>query len=96
MIQLIYGSKGSGKTKRLIEMVNAEVNATDGSVVFMDDNKRYMYDVDRAVRFVDVTEYNVGFGGETLWVFVRNACAELRYIGHLYGRIFTYDRENAG
>ena len=59
----------------------------------MDDNKRYMYDVDRAVRFVDVTEHNVGFGGETLWVFVRNACAELRYIGHLYGRIFTYDRK---
>lgn len=59
MIQLIYGSKGSGKTKRLIDMANAEVKATDGSVVFMDDNKRYMYDVDREVRFVDVTEYNV-------------------------------------
>ena len=59
MIQLIYGSKGSGKTKRLIEMVNAEAKAADGNVVFMDDNKRYMYDVDREVRFVDVTEYNV-------------------------------------
>ena len=61
MIQLIYGSKGSGKTKRLIEMVNAEAKAADGNVVFMDDNKRYMYDVDREVRFVDTEDKLYGF-----------------------------------
>lgn len=45
MVQLIYGTKGSGKTKRLIDMANAEMAETKGNIVFMDDDKRYMYDV---------------------------------------------------
>ncbi len=55
MVQLIYGTKGSGKTKRLIDMVNSEVDHTNGDVIFIDDNKRYMYDVKHEVRFVDVS-----------------------------------------
>lgn len=59
MVQLICGPKGSGKTKRLIDMANAEIGVTKGDVVFIDDDKRYMYDVKRQIRFVDVTEYHV-------------------------------------
>ncbi len=69
MVQLIYGPKGSGKTKRLISMANAELEATTGDVVFVDDDKRYMYDVKRQVRFVDVTEYNVN-NEERLFGFI--------------------------
>jgi hypothetical protein len=59
MIQLIYALKGSGKTKRLIDMANAEIANASGDVVFIDDDKRYMYDVKHQIRFVDVTEYDV-------------------------------------
>jgi len=59
MIQLIYATKGSGKTKRLIDMANAELNTTKGDVVFIDDDKRYMYDVKHQVRFVDVKDYGI-------------------------------------
>ncbi len=59
MVQLIYGPKGSGKTKRLIDMANAEPNLSNGDVVFIDNDKRYIYDVARQVRFVDVSEYMV-------------------------------------
>ena len=59
MVQLICGPKGSGKTKRLLDMANAEIGVTNGDVVFIDDDKRYMYDVKRQIRFVDVTEYHV-------------------------------------
>ena len=59
MIQLIYATKGSGKTKRLIDMANEEVNNATGDVVFIDDDKRYMYDVKYQVRFVDVREYGI-------------------------------------
>lgn len=57
MIQLILGLKGSGKTKRLLKLVNDEVEQTKGQVVFIDDDKRYMYDVKHQVRFVDVKDY---------------------------------------
>lgn len=59
MIQLIYATKGSGKTKRLIDMANEELNTTKGDVVFIDDDKRYIYDVKHQVRFVDVKDYGI-------------------------------------
>lgn len=59
MVQLICGVKGSGKTKRLIDMANGEVATAHGDVVFIDDDKRYIYDVKHEVRFVDVKEYGI-------------------------------------
>ena len=59
MIQIIAGKKGSGKTKRLIDMTNNAVKTSSGNVVFLDKNDSYMYEVDRAVRFVNVEEYSV-------------------------------------
>lgn len=59
MIQAIYGKKGSGKTKRLLDMANEALQVEHGDVVFIDDDKRYMYDLRHEVRFVDASEYGV-------------------------------------
>lgn len=57
MIQAITGRKGSGKTKRLLDMANEALKVEHGNVVFVDDDKRYMYDLRHEVRFVDASEY---------------------------------------
>ena len=59
MIQIIAGKKGSGKTKRLIDMTNETAKTDSSSVVFLDKDNSYMFDVDRAVRFVNVNDYQV-------------------------------------
>ena len=59
MIQIIAGKKGSGKTKRLIAQTNEAVNVKHGSILFIDDNKDYLYDVRHQVRFVDASEYGI-------------------------------------
>ena len=59
MIQIIAGKKGSGKTKRLINMTNDTAKTSSSSVVFLDKDNSYMLDVDRAVRFVNVNDYHV-------------------------------------
>ena len=59
MIQIIAGRKGTGKTKRLIDMTNQTAHNSDHDVVFLDDDNRYMFDVDRKVRFVDASDYHV-------------------------------------
>ena len=59
MIQAIYGKKGSGKTKRLLDQANDALKTENGDVVFIDDDKRYMYDLRHEVRFVDASEYGV-------------------------------------
>lgn len=59
MIKIIAGNKGSGKTKRLIDMTNETAKVSAGSVVFLDKDNSYMYEVDRDVRFVNVNDYRV-------------------------------------
>ena len=83
MIQLIYGQKGSGKTKRLLDMCNEEVRVTDGSVVFIDDDKRYLREVPREVRFVDVSEYDITTA-DGLFGFVCGMYAQNYDIGAFY------------
>ena len=60
MIQIILGDKGSGKTKRLIDRVNESLKNEHGDIIFIDDDKRYMYDLRHEIRFVDASEYPVG------------------------------------
>lgn len=58
MINLIYGAKGSGKTVKIIDAVNEKAKNTDANVVFITDNDRSL-GIDRAVRFVNVKDYDV-------------------------------------
>lgn len=57
MIQVILGDKGSGKTKRLIDITNEALKQEHGNIIFIDDDKRYMYDLRHEIRFVDASEY---------------------------------------
>lgn len=59
MIRVIYGKKGSGKTKKIIDAANEAVKVSTGELVFIDDDNRYMYDLRHEIRFVNATEYNV-------------------------------------
>ena len=57
MIQLIFGEKGSGKTKKILEIANLAAEQAKGSVVFIDEDERHMYDLNLSVRFINATEY---------------------------------------
>ncbi len=59
MIELIYGKKGSGKTKRLIDLANESIKDVSGDVLFIDDDKRYMFDLRHEIRFINAGEYGV-------------------------------------
>ena len=61
MIRVILGDKGSGKTKRLIDLTNDALKTQHGNIIFIDDDKRYMYDLRHEIRFVDASEYPVAY-----------------------------------
>ncbi|MBQ8658092.1 MAG: hypothetical protein IJ506_03075 [Clostridia bacterium] len=74
MIKVIYGAKGTGKTKLMIEAANAAVKEAKGHLIFITDTKRGMYDLEREVRFIDVSEYNVA-GEVALCGFIKGVIA---------------------
>ena len=59
MIQIIMGLKGSGKTKKLIDAINAAVAEASGDVVCIEYGKKLTYDVNYRVRLVDSKEYGI-------------------------------------
>ena len=59
VIQIIFGKKGSGKTKRILDMANEVAKEAKGDVLFVDDDRKYTLSLKPQVRFIDASEYNV-------------------------------------
>lgn len=57
MVNLLIGHKGSGKTKKMIELANDEVQTADGSIIFINKNHRLMYDLNHRIRVVCMEDY---------------------------------------
>lgn len=74
MIKFIAGAKGSGKTKKIIDMANEVVEQAKGHLIFITDTKRYMYDLKRQIRFIDVTDYAIA-GEDALCGFIKGVIA---------------------
>lgn len=59
MIKLIIGNKGSGKTKKLIDLVNSAVKDTSGNVVCVEKGLKLTYDLDHQARLIDSDAYAI-------------------------------------
>ena len=60
MVQLIMGVKGSGKTKRLVDMVRAAVNEETGDVVCIEKERKLTFDIPYQARLIEAGSYDVG------------------------------------
>ena len=74
MIKVIYGAKGTGKTKMMIDAANEAVKEAKGHLIFITDSKRGMYDLDRQIRFIDTTDFDIA-GEAALCGFVKGVIA---------------------
>lgn len=74
MVKLLIGHKGTGKTKKMVDMANASLDTVNGSVVFINKNQRLTYDLKYRIRVVCMEDYEQ----------ITNID---EYIGFLYGII---------
>lgn len=74
MITLLTGKKGSGKTKKLIELANKAVDTSKGSVVVIEKGLKMTYDISHEARLVDSDSFNIS-GADELFGFVSGICA---------------------
>lgn len=75
MIKFVYGAKGSGKTKRMIDMANEALETCDGNIVFINDRDKYQIKVDTKIRFTDLEEFDV-VGIDQLSGFISGVISE--------------------
>ncbi|MBR2674962.1 MAG: hypothetical protein IKE52_05855 [Mogibacterium sp.] len=72
MVKLLIGHKGSGKTKRMIELANHSVDTAKGSIIFINKNSRLIYDLDYKIRVICMEDFP-------------HVTNEDEYIGFLFG-----------
>ncbi|MGI6727405.1 MAG: hypothetical protein ACOX4P_02435 [Anaerovoracaceae bacterium] len=57
MVKLFVGHKGSGKTKKMVQLANDMVENSHGSIVYISKNNRLTYDLKYKIRVVCMEEY---------------------------------------
>ena len=83
MIKVIVGSKGSGKTARLVDDLNAQAMSDAANVVCIEAGQRLDRLVKYQIRLTDITEYPV-HGYRELLSFIAGISAKDYDITHLY------------
>ncbi len=83
MIKLIIGTKGTGKTKTLIEMVNNALNTTKGAVVCIEKGDKLKFDIKYQCRLIDTDEYSV-CDGQSLYGFIAGILASNHDVTDLF------------
>ena len=74
MVRLIIGHKGSGKTKKIVELANDSLSKVDGSVVFISKTSELMMNLKYSIRLITMDDFEA----------ITNVD---EYIGFLYGVI---------
>ncbi len=60
MIKVLVGTKGTGKTKALLEQVNTASSVAKGNVVFISNSTASaMFDIAKNVRMIDTTDFDI-------------------------------------
>jgi hypothetical protein len=59
MVKVIMGQKGTGKTKRMIELINTAVDSEHGNVVAIAHGSKLTYDINYKIRLVDSADFNM-------------------------------------
>ncbi len=88
MIKIIYGGKGTGKTKRIIESVNSSLTSRKGDVIFLAATSRYRTEINASIRFIDTNDVGIqtktGLIGFVKGLLSGNYDIEAIYIDGMY------------
>ncbi len=74
MVKMLIGHKGSGKTNKMLQLANEQIEHAAGSIIFINKNHRLMYELSYRIRVICMEDYE-------------NITNIDEYIGFLYGII---------
>ncbi len=88
MVKLVCGSKGTGKTRTMVEMSHEALKTAKGKIFFLEANNKHIFDLNYNIKYINTKEYGIK-GAEQFLGFVYGALAadydiELMYIDGLY------------
>lgn len=99
MIHVFCNERGAGKTKELISLANNKIVDTKGDSVFIDDDFKYVRQIDRRIRFISTSDYDKldyeGFYGLLCGLISSNYDIENIYIDSILKIVSCNSKEMA-
>ncbi len=83
MVKLIIGIKGTGKTKTMIQMVDAALEKTTGDVVVLEKGEKLRFDIKYQARLVNTDEYFIN-DAQSLYGFIAGILASNHDVTDLF------------
>ncbi|MBR2160028.1 MAG: hypothetical protein IJ938_01805 [Clostridia bacterium] len=83
MISIIYGAKGSGKTKQLLSAANDSLKIAKGDVVYITENNQHTREVNNKIRYVDCSDFSI-IGQDAIINFVKGMLAANHDIEYVF------------
>ena len=83
MVRVIMGEQGTGKTKKLIDLINAAAEQEAGNVVCIEAKKTMTFDIHYHVRLIVAGEYEVS-SYEAMRGFISGLYAGNYDISHIF------------
>lgn len=84
MVRLIVGSRGSGKTKKLIEQVKAAAAVSKGHVICIEKGHSLRFDLNYHIRLINMEEYKA-WGPDAYYGFIAGLLAGNYDITEVFG-----------
>jgi len=78
------GSRGTGKTKKMIEIVNKAVNEEAGNVVCIEKGQNLRYNLKFSVKLIDVSEYPMELNYDTVFAYICGVYSGNYDITHIF------------
>ena len=99
MIHVFCGQRGSGKTKKLIDLANDNVQFSRGESVYIDDDSRPMLALNRNIRFISTEDFGLkdyeSFYGFLCGLISENYDIEYIYVDGLSNIVKGEDLDSA-
>ena len=83
MVRVIMGEKGAGKTKKLIELINAAAAQESGNIVCIEAKKAMTFDIHYHVRLIVADDYEIS-SYEAMRGFISGLYAGNYDISHIF------------
>ncbi|MGN0151511.1 MAG: twitching motility protein PilT [Wujia sp.] len=83
MLKLVIGAKGTGKTRKMVEMANNESKITSGSIIYIDKSNKHMYELSNVIRLINLHEFNVS-GKDSFLGFIQGLISSNHGLTHIF------------
>ncbi len=84
MVKIIIGKKGSGKTKKLMDVVNAAAEKSNGCVVCFEQGDTLKFNITHKVRLIDAEHYGIS-GFDAYFGMICGVCAGNYDVTNVFG-----------